>query len=479
MLAVIGVSHRDVPLTDVQRLADAAVLPGALDALCAGPDATLRGVAVLSTCNRFEIYLDAARFHDAIDAVVAIAADAIGAPAERTSQLLSVRTGPSVAEHLFRVAAGLESMVVGEAEISGQVAAALALAQDRGTASSALNLLFQSAAHCAKSVATETDLGAAGRSIAGVALAAAEAEVGPLSRATVLMIGTGSYARVIAATLKSRGCADVSVYSASGRQAEFAAGRGLGVVDDDALIDALIGCDIVVTASGLGAVVLDAERMQRVLRDRRRPLCVVDLALRQDVPPDTRQLPGIRMIDLNHAAAGRSGGRDPAAEAGRAAGMESPAATEPAAEAVSRAENLVSEAVDDFVEEVAARRLDPAVVALRNYVTETIERELGSLHGRLSPDVAAEVDRSMHRIGRALLHTPSIRARMLARDGHGARYVDALHTLFGIEAPSTDDAASGAADVGNDGMPGDPAGAASSPARGRVTPSRATGAAHR
>lgn len=107
--------------------------------------------------------------------------------------------------------------------------------------------------------------------------------------------------------------------------------------------------------------------------------------------------------------------------------------------AIPVAERLVAESVDDFVEEVATRRLDPAVIALRDYVTATIDREMGHLRRRLPPDVAGEVDRSMHRIGRSLLHTPTIRARALARDGDGARYVDALHTLFGIDARGTGD----------------------------------------
>lgn len=420
VLALIGLTYRDAPLAHIALLTNAQALSIAVEKLTGTVDPVLRGVVVLATCNRFEMYLDAVRFHDAIDAIVAASAEALGMPAEDAAGELTVCTGSTAEKHLFRVAAGLDSMVVGEGEISGQVAAAFQRALGDATSSFALNVLFQAAARVAKRVATETNLGAAGRSIAAVALDAAERRVGPLSGAAVLLVGTGSYIRVIASTLKARECRDVSVFSSRGRQFEFAADRGLFAVDQVALAESLRRTDLVVTCSGTGAVVLHPALMQSVMQRRQRPLHVVDLAVRPDVPTSTRQLPGIDVMGLEQVI--------DAANSANAV----------AAATISDAEAMITAAVDEFDEEIATRQLDPAVVALRRHVTGLIDREMTRLAPRLPVEAAAEVQRSLHRIANSLLHTPTIQARVLARDGHGAQYVDALHTLFGIEAADVD-----------------------------------------
>jgi glutamyl-tRNA reductase len=412
VLAVIGASHHDLELTDLERLSAGPDLEAALRDLAGRQDSPIAGWVLLATCNRLEIYLDAVRFHDAIDDVVSAVAAAARLPRSEVSGLLQVRAGSPVAAHLFGVASGLDSMVVGEAEISGQVSAALRRAQTAGSASPVLHLLFQSAARTAKRVATRTDLGAAGRSVATVALDVAERRIGPLSGAAVLLVGTGAYARVVAAALRDRSCTQVAVYSPSGRQAGFAARRGLRAVSTAELPAVLAESVLVVSCSGTGATVLDSGLVGPVLAERERPLCVVDLALRQDVPPEVRELTGVEVIDLTTAA--------------RAADGVSGAAVTAAAE-------LVVQGVADFERDLAARRLDPAVVALREHVTGTEQRELDRLLSRVPPEVAAEVERAAHRMARSLLHTPTVRARMLARSGDETDYLRALHTLFGID----------------------------------------------
>src|SRR6478609_12198916 len=146
------------------------LLSRAVGDLVRQPDVPVDGAVVIATCNRLEIYLDAARFHDAIDGVAGRLAQVTGLTADEVSGMLKVRVGAPAVAHLFTVAAGLDSMVVGEAEIAGQIARALREAQAAGTASPAINQLFQSAARVAKQVASETGLGAAGRSVASVAL---------------------------------------------------------------------------------------------------------------------------------------------------------------------------------------------------------------------------------------------------------------------------------------------------------------------
>ena len=213
MLMVLGASHHDLGLTQLDRLTSGSdVLGRALVSLVHHEDSPVDRVVVVSTCNRLEIYLDAARFHDAIDEVTGAVSQASGIPTDQVNGLLKVRVGAPVVAHLFTVASGLDSMVVGEAEIGGQIARALREAQIAGTASPAINLLFQSAARTAKQVATDTGVGAAGRSIASVALDLAGQTV-PLVGASALVVGTGAYARVVAAELRSRGCSSLSVFS--------------------------------------------------------------------------------------------------------------------------------------------------------------------------------------------------------------------------------------------------------------------------
>src|SRR6195952_885566 len=183
MLMVLGASHHDLELTQLEQLsARAESLNQSLHELAATDGSAVQGTVLLATCNRLEIYVDAERFHDAIDGVAERVAEAAGiAPAEAAG-LLKVRVGAPVAAHLFTVASGLDSMVVGEAEISGQVSRALTAAHAAQTTTPVLHSLFQSAARTAKQVSARTGLGTAGRSVASVAIDIATAElphVGP------------------------------------------------------------------------------------------------------------------------------------------------------------------------------------------------------------------------------------------------------------------------------------------------------------
>lgn len=414
MLLVVGVSHRDLDLDDLDRLVGVGpAVRSALSALTVERGGPLRGSAVLNTCNRLEIYADAERFHDAVDAVCAAVAELTGWPG--VAAVLKVRVGAPVAAHLFSVAAGLDAMVVGEAEISGQVSAALSAAQQAGVASPALHALFQAAARTAKQVAASTTLGASGRSVASVAIDLATAGVPPRQ---ALIIGTGSYARVAAAALRARGCQLLQVFSPSGRVAPFAATHGAQVVCAADLAAAVAAADLIVACSGHGPVLTTALISAATsLRTVAEPLRIVDLALHADVEPTAALLPGVELVDLR-SLAGRDGG-DPD-------------------DAVVAAQDIVIAAVARFEDDQVVRSLDPAVVALRRHVSTAMDRELTRLRAKYDPEIAAEVERSLHRVTQSLLHTPTLRAKELARTGDTADYLRALHTLFGIDPVPTD-----------------------------------------
>jgi glutamyl-tRNA reductase len=420
MLMVLGASHHDLELTQLDRLAiHPMLLSRAVGDLTRQPDVPIDGAVVIATCNRLEIYLDAARFHDAIDGVARQLAQVTGLSSDEVSGMLKVRVGAPAVAHLFTVASGLDSMVVGEAEIAGQIARALRDAQAAGTASPAINQLFQHAARVAKQVTTETGLGAAGRSVASVALDISGVAASGAVR-TALIIGTGAYARVVAAELRARGVQQLMVHSPSGRADAFAARHSAVRVDADGLVDAMAQVDLVVACSGQSAGMLTVPMLTAAVAGRTAPLPIIDLALHPHVAAPARLVPGVRVVDLRSV----QDSVDPAH-----------------LEAVVAAQDIVIAGVAAFEERMAIRRLDPAVVALRQHVAGTMDKELDRLRAKYPADVAADMERALHRVTQALLHTPTLRAQELARTGDGAGYVQALHTLFGIDIHDSETAA--------------------------------------
>ena len=234
-IVALGVNHHHTSARDLALLGDrlAPLIPG----MTAAVD-EFSGSAVLATCNRFEVYLESATFHGAVDRFMGLL-DVVGLAHLRDDVVVQVDEG--AVEHLLEVAAGLDAMVVGEAEIAGQVREALNRAD--GTISPRLRRLFDTALTTSKAVASQTALGAAGRSVASVGIDLIEQRHGALAGRTVLLIGTGTYARVVVADLLRRGCTDLRVYSASGRADAFADSHPVTPVATDGLAEALLGAD--------------------------------------------------------------------------------------------------------------------------------------------------------------------------------------------------------------------------------------------
>jgi glutamyl-tRNA reductase len=408
-IAALGISHHLVSLDELSALSSTAT--PVTQALEAHPDVS--GFVLLNTCNRFELYFDAPLFHASLEA--ALSAISAALPADRTDLVseFEVHAGQMAVQHLLEVSSGLDAMVVGEAEILGQVRDALAGAEAHNTPG--LRRLFHAALTTGKAVSSQTDLGAAGRSIAAVGLAMVEDRHFALAGRRVLMIGTGSYARVVTASLIRMGCSDLAVYSRSGRAERFADSHPVEPIPSDGLIAALGEADLVVTCSGRehgSTPILTADLLGRA-RDSSSPLLpVLDLSLAGDVAEDAGQLVGIDLIDLD--------------EIGAHAPAEQSAA-------VLAARDLVTRGVDTYLHLESGRAATPAVTAMRSHVSQFIEREIENASRRYDPETAAAVARSLRRVSNALLHTPSLRAAELARAGGLEDYQHALHTLFGID----------------------------------------------
>ena len=399
---VLSADHRYTPLDDIARLSGAADLgPTLMRSL---PHA--RGVMVLRTCNRVTIYVDApasADPHTIKDAVERELATA--SHAQREDVHLRHLWGRDGLVDLFSTAAGLESMVIGEREIAGQMRRAARTAWEDGTLSCDLGRAAERASATSRRVATETGLAGAGRSVVAVGLDMAAAHLGPWADASVLIVGTGAYAGASVSALQALGASEVSVYSTSGRAREFAQGRGIGWVSAADLPAALEHADLVVTCRGLGSPVLT-----RDMAAASGPTVVLDLALMRDTESSVASLSNVTLIDLPTIQASV-----PAADA----------------DALTRARAIIDEEVSSFERGLGARSMDPVVRHLRSRVFRIVEEEIDRLgEGPLSTEDAA---RALRHLAARLIHNPTVMARRAGEESQQERYLEALGVVLGID----------------------------------------------
>jgi glutamyl-tRNA reductase len=407
-------SHSSLDLETVARLSAGAAEVGA-DVVAGDNDVV--GMVTLATCNRFELYAQARTAEDiesARSSIVAAVSARTGLSERQVSNALATRQGPAVPRHLFAVSTGLESAVVGEREIAGQVRRALSSAQEAGVSTPALVRLFQAASKTAKDVGAQTALGRRGMSIVSVALdLAAELQDAPsLAGRTAVLFGTGAYAGAAMAQLAQRGCTDIRVYSASGRAETFVASRGGTALGDDSLPAALAAAHLLLGCSGMDRQVAAADIAP--LRGAGSPqLTVIDLALTHDFAPDIAELPGVDLLTL---------------ETVRQAAPAEQSAT------LVEAATLVADAATTFEQAQNARSLDHAIVALRRHTMAVLDDEIAKIRQQHGCTAAtAEVEFAMRRMVKQLLHVPTVRAKELAASGDAESYLAALDALYGLK----------------------------------------------
>lgn len=387
------------------------------------------GVVVLSTCNRFEAYLEVpslgARPLDAPGAVDLVA-DAAGIPRGVAAAAAEIRQDRRAAEHLFAVASGLESAVVGEGEIAGQVRRAHDAARDRGSLTHELERLFQSATRTSREVGHRTGLRSAGRSLVRLSLRLAESRIPDWSQARVLLIGTGAYAGATVSALRGRGARLISVHSPSGRAEAYAESHALEPVGQGGLRAALSGSDLVVACSRAEEPLLTAPDLATETRHRR---LLIDLGMPRNIDPAVDGLPGIDLLDLETVA--------------RHAGI---AELGPEAEALE----IVRRAAEEFAAEQAERDAVPALLSLRDHVLGILEEEICRAHrgsGR-EGEVNEEVAAAMRRLTGKLLHTPMTRIRTLGREGRASEAGAAIEALFGLDPAPREDSPAATGELG-------------------------------
>ncbi|PZE62658.1 MULTISPECIES: glutamyl-tRNA reductase [unclassified Curtobacterium] len=404
MLICLTASHRNASFDLLERLSIGA--PAAASRLVTDSD-VLDGAVVLATCNRFEAYLDIAGDDDAaVRATVEAVSAASELQADEVLDSVQVLGGGDVVQHLFAVSSGLESVVVGETEISGQVRRALEDARRNGTTTSDLERLFQEAAHTSRGVKTRTRIGAAGRSLVRLGLELASSRITDWAGTRVLLVGTGSYAATTIAALRDRGAEHIQVFSPSGRAPWFAAKHDLVAATD--LRTAIGTSDVVITCTSSEVPVVEACDLDDGARR-----IVIDLGLPRNVHPDAADVDGVELLDLETIS------------------IHAPIA-ELNAETEARA--IVDDAVSRFRAQALEQSTTPALVALRKHVFDILDDEIDRVkrRGDTTPESAEQTERALRHLVGVLLHRPSVRARELGRAGRGDDFTGALDALFGV-----------------------------------------------
>ena len=413
MLLCVTASHKTASFELLERLSrhPETVAPSLMAA-------GVQGAVVLATCNRFEAYVEA----DEVDseAVIETVAQATGIPSADLSGSYQVVDDPHVAEHLFAVASGLESVVSGEGEIAGQVRRALSGAREQGTTSPQLERLFQRASQAQRKVKNVTALHRAGRSLVRLSLELADSRIADWSAERVLLVGTGSYAAVTLATLRERGAVDISVYSPSGRAVPFAKKHGIRPVSADDYATVAQRSSLLITCTAT-EMVLGPAQFERTagsgagcpVPGHSAPQLVIDLGMPRNVDPAVAQLEGVALLDLEtirlHAP------------------LEELHATD-------AARDVVREAAESFHLDGSRQSVTPAVVALRTHIFGLLEAEID--RARRRGDENGLVEQAMRHLAGVLLHTPTTRAHELAAEGRADEFHAALETLYGLSADS-------------------------------------------
>lgn len=364
---------------------------------------------VLSTCNRTEVYLEADRFHAGLEAVAGHLADRVGVERSQLAQVCQVVHDEAAVRHCFSLVAGLDSLVVGESQILGQVRDALSSAQDTHTSGPELNQLFQTALRVGKRVQSETAIGAAGRSTLGAAVAQLDADGVDLASARVLVVGAGAMAGLAARTLATRG-AVVDCANRTHAKAEMLAAEVGGVAVAMTELDhAVAEHDVVITCTGASGELVSAASLAA---QGDAPQAIIDLAMPPDVNPDVVEQ-GVRLVNL--------------------ASLQSADDTDSLD--LHAAETLVGSEVNAFLAKQRAQAVTPTVVALRRMAAGVVDSEMSRLARRtdLDQSTTREVRNALKRVSEKLIHSPTVRVREFAEENEDVDYAAALRNLFALE----------------------------------------------
>ena len=430
---LFGVSHRSAPVSVLEQLStgesDQAKI---VDQLLQSELVT--EAMILSTCNRVEVYAVVEAFHGGLSVVGQVLSEHSAMSLGDLTKYAYVRYAEAAVEHLFAVASGLDSAVIGEQQVLGQVRRSYAAAEANQAVGRTLHELSQRALSVGKRVHSETGIDAAGASVVSVALSMADGKLSGLAGRTATIVGAGSMGALAAAHLMRAGIGRVHVVNRSLPRAERLAqnlieqGVEASASSLDDLAGVLVDTDVVVSCTGAVRPVVSLADAHRGLagRSENRQLVICDLGMPRDVDPAIAGLPGILMVDMDRIQ------REPSARAA--------AADAEAARAIVAAE------VANYLAGQRMAEVTPTVTALRQRAADVVEAELLRLDNRL-PGLDSthrdEVARTVRRVVDKLLHAPTVRVKQLAGAPGGDSYAEALRELFELDPQAVDAVAGG------------------------------------
>jgi len=429
---VVGLSHKSAPVAVLERAAVSGDTVTKLlrDVVQAEPVAE---AFVVSTCNRVEVYADVDRFHAGVTAICELLARHCGVPSHELTQYLYVHYEDRAVSHLLAVAAGLDSMVVGEDQILGQVRSAVKLAAEHGTAGRVLGELGRLALRTGKRARAETGIGRAGFSLLSAAVELAAARLGPLrpgedplAGRDVLVVGAGSMSGLATATAARSGAASITVANRTRKHAErLAASVSTVTTTVTGLADlpaAIAAADVVISCTGAAGQVITGDMVSAALAAReaeagRGTLVIMDLAMPRDVEPAVAARPGVVLIGMDQLSEHAGAVRD---------------------DDVAAVRTILEAELAAYQSAMDAARVAPTVVALRAKAAGVVDAELARLAGRLSADDLSghaldEIAQTVRRVVDKLLHAPTVRVKELAGSPGGEEYAAALRVLFDLD----------------------------------------------
>jgi glutamyl-tRNA reductase len=430
---LFGVSHRSAPVSVLEQLStDEADQAKIVEQLLRSSLVT--EALVLSTCNRVEVYAVVEAFHAGLSVIGQVLAEHSGMGLGDLTKYAYVRYAEAAVEHLFAVTSGLDSAVIGEQQVLGQVRRAYAAAESNQTVGRTLHELAQRALSVGKRVHSETGIDAAGASVVSVALGMAEQQLNGLTGRKAVVVGAGAMGALSATHLARAGVERIHVVNRSLPRAKRLAEniRKLGVAADafpfDHLPPVLTDADVVVSCTGAVRPVVSLADVHRGLAHGQEPkqLVICDLGMPRDVDPSVAGLPGVYVVDMDRIQ------REPAARA--------------AASHAEAARAIVAAEVANYLAGQRMAEVTPTVTALRQRAADVVEAELLRLDNRLPGLDAAhrdEVARTVRRVVDKLLHAPTVRVKQLAGAPGGDSYAEALRELFELDPQAVDAVAGG------------------------------------
>ena len=417
-IVVLGVNYHTSPVTLLEKvMIPVPAMSEALRVLSNHSD--IREVVVLSTCNRTEVYAVAERFHAAHTDILEFLCTTSGLSADEITPHLYSQFNDDAVVHLFEVAAGIDSAVLGETEIVGQVRDAWDFAMKQGTSRSTLNLLFRYALESGKRARTETGISRSTASVAHAAVEMAEEILGTLSGKRVLVVGAGEMGEGVAGALSRAGTESITVLNRTAARAEALAEKiGARVSEFESLETELVEADVVLACTGAGGVIIDHELMTRVRNGVSTPILVVDIALPRDVAASVAELPGVTLRDLDHLSEWAQRGIDKRASE------------------VGQVREIIGEEVKRFLLDQTQRQAAPLVAQLREVVESIRTAEMDRFESSLAamtPEQRELVESISHGIINKMLHAPSVRLREAAGTPQGERLSAAVRDLFSLD----------------------------------------------